>query len=134
MIGSREYTNSVAIKNLIFKFIQVYGNELEIVSGEQPKGADGYVRKHALDLGAKYVSFPPRHFQWNQYCPNPPYEYGKPYKVWYFHERNTEIVDYSTKFIIFKPKWLSIEKSTGSFDVYKKVKKANKFYVIVNGG
>ena len=45
IVGSRQYTNKKRIQEFIFKLKQKYGDELEIVSGGQKDGADGYAKK-----------------------------------------------------------------------------------------
>ena len=41
IVGSRSYTDKIKVKVLIFNIKEKYGDEVEIVSGGQPKGADG---------------------------------------------------------------------------------------------
>ena len=45
IVGSRAYTNKNKIKELIFEIKEKYGNSVEIVSGGQKDGADGFVKK-----------------------------------------------------------------------------------------
>ena len=49
IVGSRKYTNKRRIQEFVFKLKQKYGEELEIVSGGQKDGADGYAKKYALE-------------------------------------------------------------------------------------
>ena len=58
IVGSRRYTNKRRIQEFIFKLKQKYGEELEIVSGGQKEGADGYAKKYALEFDIKYSEFP----------------------------------------------------------------------------
>ena len=88
IVGSRTYTNKQKIKDLIFEIKEKYGSEVEIVSGGQKDGADGYAKKFALEFDMKYIEFPPSHEKHNMYCVLPPFKYGKPYAVWRFFERN----------------------------------------------
>ena len=45
IVGSRGYTNKKKIKDLIFEIKEKYGDEVEIVSGGQRDGADGFAKK-----------------------------------------------------------------------------------------
>ena len=45
IVGSRKYTNRRKIQEFVFKLKQKWGNELEVVSGGQVDGADGYAKK-----------------------------------------------------------------------------------------
>ena len=53
IVGSRTYTNRKRVKDLIFTIKEKYGNEVEIVSGGQKDGADGFAKKYALEFGLK---------------------------------------------------------------------------------
>ena len=68
IVGSRKYTDKKKIKDLLFEIKEKYDNEVEIVSGGQKDGADGYAKKFALEFGMKYVEFPPAHYSWNMHC------------------------------------------------------------------
>ena len=68
IVGSRSYTDKRKVKDLIFNIKEKYGDEVEIVSGGQPKGADGLAKKYALEFGLKYVEFPPSHYNHNMHC------------------------------------------------------------------
>ena len=50
IVGSRVYTNKKRIKDLIFEIKEKHGSDVEIVSGGQKDGADGYAKKFALEL------------------------------------------------------------------------------------
>ena len=104
LIGSRQYTNKRKIKDCIFDLVERFGDQLEIVSGEQPLGADGIAKKIALEFNIKYSSFPPSHFHYNQHCILPAYHYGKAYKPGNYFARNKQVAEYSTYFIAFIPK------------------------------
>ena len=81
IVGSRVYTNNIKIKNFIFKLKEKYKDEVEIVSGGQPQGVDGYAKKYALELDMVYKEFPPAHYTWNMHCVLPATEYKKPYYI-----------------------------------------------------
>ena len=129
IVGSRQYTNKRRIQEFIFKLKEKYGDKLEIVSGGQKQGADGYAKKFALEFDTKYSEFPPAHYQYNQHCVLESYNYGKPYAVWHYHTRNKEIAEYSDVVIAFIPKGIT---SKGTNSTLKEAKKINKKTVIIN--
>ena len=53
IIGSRQYTNKRRIQEFVYKLKQRWGEKLEIVSGGQKDGADGYAKKYALEFDVK---------------------------------------------------------------------------------
>ena len=57
IVGSRSYTDKKKIKDLIFEIKTKYGNEVEIVSGGQKEGADGYAKNTLLNLIWIMLSF-----------------------------------------------------------------------------
>jgi hypothetical protein len=93
IVGSRSYTNSRKIKDFVFKLKEKFEDELEIVSGGQKDGADGYAKKFSLEFDIKYVEFPPQHYSHNIHCVKESFNYGKPYAVWNYFKRNKEIVE-----------------------------------------
>ena len=50
IVGSRSYTDKKKIKDLLFEMKEKYGDEVEIVSGGQKDGADGFAKKYALAM------------------------------------------------------------------------------------
>ena len=129
IVGSRQYTNKRRIQEFIFKLKEKYGDELEIVSGGQKQGADGYAKKYALEFDTKYSEFPPAHYAYNQHCVLESYKYGKRYAVWNYHNRNKQIVEYSDKIAAFIPKG---KISNGTMSTIKEAEKNQKKYVIIN--
>jgi hypothetical protein len=79
IVGSRKYTNRRKIQEFVFKLKEKWGNDLEVVSGGQRDGADGYAKKYSLEFGVKYSEFPPKHYQYNQHCVLESYNYGRKY-------------------------------------------------------
>lgn len=76
--------------------------DIIIVSGGQPKGADGIAKNLALKrFHLEYREFAPRHYDWNEYCVPPKEEYSKPYHVGLFFQRNTEIAEYCDCLLAF---------------------------------
>ena len=104
IVGSRRYTNKRRIQEFIFKLKQKYGEELEIVSGGQKEGADGYAKKYALEFDVKYSEFPPVHYTYNQHCVLESFKYSRPYAAWHYHDRNKEIAEYTDVMAAFIPK------------------------------
>ena len=128
IVGSRQYTNKKRIQEFIFKLKQKYGDELEIVSGGQKDGADGYAKKYALEFDINYSEFPPSHYAYNQHCVLESYKYGRPYATWHYHDRNKKIVEYSDVVAAFIPKDTT---SKGTESTLKEAKKKEKKYVII---
>lgn len=126
IVGSRKYQAPSKIRKFIYELKKKFGDELEIVSGDQPKGADGYAKKFALEFEVKYVAFPPAHYNWNSYCIKEAHNYGKDYRPYYFFQRNTEIAEYSDVVVAFIPRGTKIEESKGTHDTIKKADKLGK--------
>ena len=129
IVGSSQYTNKRRIQEFIFKLKEKYEDKLEIVSGGQKEGADGYAKKYALEFDVKYSEFPPAHYQYNQHCILERYNYGRPYAVWHYHNRNKEIVNHSDVITAFIPKGIT---SKGTNSTLKEAEKKDKKYVIIN--
>ena len=127
--GSRSNTNSRKIKDFVFKLKEKFGDELEIVSGGQKDGADGYAKKFSLEFDIKYVEFPPQHYSHNIHCVKESFNYGKPYAVWNYFKRNKEIVEHSDKVVAFIPNGV---KSNGTMDTIGHAKKLSKKYIIID--
>ena len=129
IVGSRKYTNKKRIQEFIFKLRDKYGDKLEIVSGGQKEGADGYAKKFALEFDMKYVEFPASHESYNIHCILPKYKYGKPYAVWHFFERNKEIANYSDMVVGFIPEGVE---SNGTRNTLNHAENFNKKVIIIN--
>ena len=128
IVGSRSYTNKQKIKDLIFEIKEKYGDEVEIVSGGQQNGADGYAKKFALEFGMNYVEFPPVHYSWNMHCKLPASQYDRPYYVTNYFKRNKQIAEYSDIIVAFIPEGV---KSNGALDTIKQAKKLDKKVKII---
>jgi len=129
IVGSRGYTNKKKIKDLIFEIKEKYGDEVEIVSGGQRDGADGFAKKFALEFDMSYVEFPPAHYSWNMHCKLPATKYKKPYYVSNYFKRNKQIAEYSDIIVGFIPK--DIE-SRGTMNTIEYAKKEKKLIKIIN--
>jgi len=129
IVGSRGYTDKKKVKDLIFNIKEKYGDEVEIVSGGQPKGADGLAKKFALEFDMKYVEFPPSHYSHNMHCMLPATEYNKPYYVSNFFKRNKQIAEYSNIIVAFIPEGVE---SRGTMDTVGHAEKLKKLIKIIN--
>tara|TARA_X000001036_G_C20662314_1_gene799402 strand:+ start:806 stop:1210 length:405 start_codon:yes stop_codon:yes gene_type:complete len=129
IIGSRTYTNKRKVKEFVYKLKEQFEEKVEIVSGGQPKGADGYAKKYALEFDMKYVEFPPRHYAYNQHCILERDHYGKKYYPGNFNDRNKQIAEYSDVIIAFMPK---DRYTKGTMDTIKEAQKLNKKVTILS--
>ena len=129
IVGSRAYTDRNKVKDLIFEIKEKYGDEVEIVSGGQPKGADGLAKKYALEFDMKYVEFPPSHYSHNMHCILPASNYNKPYYVSNFFKRNKQIAEYSNIIVAFIPDGVE---SRGTMDTVGHAEKLKKLIKIIN--
>ena len=128
IVGSRKYTNKKKIKDLIFELKQKPDTDVEIVSGGQRDGADGYAKKFALELDMKYVEFPPAHYNWNMHCKLSATEYNKPYYVTNYFKRNKQIAEYSDIIVAFIPDGVE---SKGTMNTIEHAKKQKKLIQII---
>ena len=126
IVGSRGYTNKKKIKDLIFEIKEKYGDEVEIVSGGQRDGADGFAKKFALEFDMSYVEFPPAHYSWNMHCKLPATKYNKPYYVSNYFKRNKQIAEYSNIVIAFIPDGVESRGTMSTIDYAIKEKKLTK--------
>ena len=129
IVGSRRYTNKQKIKDLIFEIKEKYGDEVEIVSGGQKDGADGYAKKFNLEFDMKYVEFPPAHYSWNMHCKLPATEYNKQYYVTNYFKRNKQIAEYSDIIVAFIQKGV---KSRGTMNTIHYAEKLKKLVQILD--
>ena len=129
IVGARIYTNKLKVKEFVYNLKEKFGDDVEIVSGGQLKGADGYAKKFALEFDMKYVEFPAVHEPYNMHCILPKYKYGKPYAVWHFFERNKDIAKYSDKIVAFIPEGI---KSNGTMNTIEHAQKMEKKVIILS--
>ena len=129
IVGSRKYTNKKKVKDLIFELKQKPDTDVEIVSGGQRDGADGYAKKFALELDMKYVEFPPSHYNWNMHCKLPATKYNKPYYVTNYFKRNKQIAEYSDIIVAFIPDGVE---SKGTMNTISHAERLKKMIKIIN--
>ena len=128
IVGSRSYTNKKKIKDLIFQIKENHGDEVEIVSGGQRDGADGFAKKFALEFDMNYVEFPPSHYNWNMHCKLPATKYNKPYYVTNYFKRNKQLAEYSDIIVAFIPDGVE---SRGTMNTIEHAKKQKKLIQII---
>tara|TARA_Y100000361_G_scaffold13536_1_gene10667 strand:- start:322 stop:735 length:414 start_codon:yes stop_codon:yes gene_type:complete len=129
IVGSRGYTNKQKVKDLIFEIKQKYGDEVEIVSGGQKLGADGFAKKFALEFDLDYVEFPPAHYSHNIHCKLSAKHYSKPYYVSNFFKRNKQIAEYSNILVAFVQEGIE---SRGTMNTVSHAEKLKKMVKIIN--
>ena len=103
IIGSREWSNTRKIKDLLSSLKQKFGDELVIISGGAKDGADMYVKKYAIEFGLNYQEYNPAHTPRNLYSAMPDSYYDKPYHVTQFHHRNMLIAQACDKMVALVP-------------------------------
>ena len=129
IVGSRSYTNKRKIQEFIFKLKERWGDDLEVISGGQKLGADGYAKKYALEFDVKYSEFPPAHYSHNIHCVLPRFRYGKAFYKNNYHKRNEQIAEYCDKMVAFLPKDTV---TNGTKSGLNEAKKLGKKFVIIN--
>ena len=130
IIGSRSYTNSRKITDFVYQLKEKYKEELEIVSGGQKDGSDGYAKKYALEFDIKYSEFPPQHYPHNMHCVRPNYDYGKPYYVSNYFKRNKQVAEYSDRVVAFVTNPNKI--TSGTLSTLQYAEKMNKKSIIID--
>ena len=129
IVGSRKYTNKKKIKDVIYDLKIGYADCVEIVSGGQQFGADGYAKKFALEFDLDYVEFPPAHYSWNMHCKLSATEYNKPYYVTNYFKRNKQIAEYSDIIVAFIPAGVE---SKGTMNTVSHSERLKKMIKIIN--
>lgn len=132
IVGSRIYTDKRKIREFIFKLKTEMGiDNVIIVSGGQPKGADGYAKKFALELGFEYEEYPPAFYEHNIFCVLPAKCYGKPYDTSHYFARNGQIAKAIDVLAAFIPKGEELN-SHGTMDTIHKTLDLDKKVVVIN--
>ena len=129
VVGSRVYTDRKKVKDLIFEIKTKYDDEVEIVSGGQKEGVDGFAKKFALEFDMNYVEFPPSHYSHNMHCKLPATQYNKPYYISNYFMRNKQIAEYCDVMVAFLPKDVV---SKGTESALHEATKREKKVVIIN--
>ena len=129
IIGSREYGNRTKIKEFILTLKKKFGERLEIVSGGQPKGADGIAKKVALEYEMNYKEFAPAHYKYNIHCALPRKFYGAAYSTGHYLIRNDQLAKYSDMIVAFIPEGV---KSNGTKDTLSRAEKYGKKTIVIS--
>jgi hypothetical protein len=114
----------------VYQLKEKYKEELEIVSGGQKDGSDGYAKKYALEFDIKYSEFPPQHYPHNMHCVRPNYDYGKPYYVSNYFKRNKQVAEYSDRVVAFVTNPNKI--TSGTLSTLQYAEKMNKKSIIID--
>ena len=131
IVGSRKFTNRARVEMWFSMFIRQVGKEnIVIVSGACPDGADSLAKTVALAWQMEYRHFPPSHRKWDKWCILGPENYGKPYKPANFFERNTLIAEYCDPVVTFVVPGVA---SHGSMDTITKARNLGKATWVDNG-
>lgn len=128
IIGSRIYENTRKIKTLLVDLKNRFGNELVIISGGNPDGADRYIKKFSIEFEIKYKEYNPAHTPKNLYSAMSEHYYAKPYHVSQFHHRNNLIAKNCDMMIALIPKG---DTSKGPDSAIQTAQKHNKKVVIL---
>ncbi len=128
MICSGSWQSKRKVRDLIFKIKQRVEN-FELVSIGNG-GADGMVKKFALEMECNYKEFNPAYTNRNLYSACHSNYYGKPFSNKYLFQRNGMYSKYIDKLVVF---WDG-ETVLGNniMDIIRSVEKLNKSVVIIN--
>ena len=129
IIGSRVYENRRKIKETIYKLRQKFNEDLIIVSGGCPNGADKYAKKYALEMECKYKEFNPSHTTPNLYSACNEQFYNKTYSPKNFFHRNKLLAKYCDFLIGFIPEGIQ---SNGTNHTLNEAKKMGKKITIIS--
>ena len=128
MVGSRHWSDKTKIRQSILRLKKKFNEDLIIVSGGNPYGADPIIRKYALEMDCNYKEFNPSHTQQNLYSVMPEAFFGKNYSPKNFFVRNKIMIRYSDCIMTFIPK---NKESKGTINIIKCAKKMDKKIVII---
>lgn len=114
---------------MIFQLKNKFGEDLIIVSGGCPNGADRMAKKYALEMGCYYKEFNPSHTPQNLYSVMSEAFYGKEYSPKNFFHRNKLLAKSVDYLIAFIP---SDDPSKGALHTIKEANKFGKKVVIIS--
>lgn len=129
IIGSRLYSNTRRVREIITSLKQKFGEDLIVISGGCKDGADKYVRKYAIEFGVKYQEYNPAHTPRNLYSAMHDEYYSKPYHVSQFHHRNMLLAKACDKMIALIPNGAEAD---GTMSAIVSAKKLGKSVVVMN--
>jgi hypothetical protein len=104
IVGSRQVRSEREIRSVIKAAYQRFGSDLVVVSGGQPRGADGIAKRIATEEAPYkdeigFREYPPAHYDHTEYCVKEPDHYGKEYDKRNFALRNLEIAEAADKMV-----------------------------------
>ena len=120
IIGSRNWQNHKKVKDTIYNLKQKFGENLIIISGGCPNGADAMAKKYALEFDCFYREYNPSHTNKNLYSAMNDGFYGKAYTPKNFFHRNKLLARGVDYLIAFMPE---DDESNGTIHTIKEAKK-----------
>ena len=129
VIGNSTYENKRKIKEFLFEVKKKFGDNVQIISGGNKKGADSYIRKFCIEFGLDYKEFNPPFTTKNLYSVMNEEYYNKNYHVTLQLKNNELLSKYIDKAVVFKS-----EDSDKFYvdDVIKKLQKQLKSLVLIS--
>ena len=104
LAGSLKWDDRIKIKEVIYSLKQKFGSELNVVGGGLKNGADSICKKFCLEFDIEFAEMPPHDYQWNPFCAEPAYMYGKGYNSKNIYIRNEKLAVECDVFILFRIK------------------------------
>lgn len=104
IVGSRQVQSEREIRSVIRAAHRRFGSRLTVVSGGQPRGADGIAKRIATEEAPykdeiTFVEYPPAHYDHTEYCARDSGYYGAEYDVRNFAARNLDIARKADKLV-----------------------------------
>jgi hypothetical protein len=104
LAGSLRWDDRVKIKEVIFNLKQRFGDKLDVIGGGLKDGADSICKKFCLEFNIEFAEMPPHDYQWNPFCLEPAYMYGKAYNIKNIYIRNEKLSQECDILILFRVK------------------------------
>jgi len=136
-VGSREWSDWQKIQKTI-EYLDNKFDDLTIISGGSPKGADKMTRWSLLNLekfqDITYIEYAPKFHDYNQYCAHDSDYYGAEYDVKHYFDRNTEIAETCDVLFAFIPEYMVDDdnQAKGTKDTLKKATDLGKKTKIIS--
>lgn len=103
VLGSRNYGDSLRVKDWLFGLRGKLGNRLVVLSGGDGLGAELYAKQHALELGIKYAEYNSPTTPKNAHSAMYDGFYDQPYKVWHYKRQYDELLKAADVVVYFTP-------------------------------
>ena len=127
--GSKQWQSQRKIKDTLFELKTRLKGKLVVISGGINNGADKMIKKFCMEFEIDYEEVPPFHQEWNSFCIEPPFKYGKKYSPKNFYVQNTLLVEHGSIIIIFM---LEGDKNPYMIrDIIKKANDKNKKLIVI---